>query len=435
MDMKTILLSASSLLLLASCGMGPWNTQVNGASVQLPRVTISNLLVASRAYDTIWITRSVSFSATYDSTAMFVDTARSQVRVIRLDGPGAPDTMPYRMGNGLSVAWLPIRSVDTVLHGATYRLEAHLVWDSSAAFCAGGKSPEWKVSDFHAQTYTPATYRLESVQAPAEALLPAVAAMGSAGLEAYPATSDTARARGLGQNALDSIRKGLPVYRALRDLDTVWYIRSAEACVSFNGTSNIRQDRAYLATQSLDLRTFGGLLELQRFDSTKARILDLITQALDNSLGRKFDSARYYQRGQWRYVDFLSAYQPNLPAWPGKLQIKNLDIGYTGVNVLYEYAMDTLYDSYLQGLGGGLKLPYTNIQGGGTGYFAGSAVDSIRLFVLNPTADTFQVQALRKTWCRSRITRMTDTLNGRKADSLWKAVRPPQCLDIDLPTP
>jgi hypothetical protein len=430
MNLKISIIGTS--LLLAACSMGPWNTQVGESTAHLPRVTLANLIVAGKAYDTMWITRSVSFDAKYDSSRIFVDTAKSWVRVIRLDGVGAPDTIPYALGRPLAVAWLPTKA-DTAAHGSRYRLEAHLRWDTASAFCAGEIAPEWTVSDFSAETYTPSIYHLGQISAPAEALLPAVAAAGKSGLAAYTTGSDSLTRWGFGQAAMDSIANGSPVYRHVKNGDSVWYIRSDESCIAFNGAPNIRQNRPYLVSQTIDKRSFGGLLERQRFDSTRSRILDPITQRLQNSTGQKFDSTRYYQRGQWRFVDFMESYQMDLPGWPDSLQLKNLDIGYTGLNVFYEYSMDSLYSPYINGLGGGLKLPFTNIRGGATGYFSGAAVDSVRLFVLSPTVDTFQVQSLRGAWCRRRLKRNNDSLQTIQPDSaeaIWIRTRPQQCFDI-----
>ncbi|HXP89835.1 MAG TPA: hypothetical protein VN931_02785, partial [Fibrobacteria bacterium] len=117
-------MSIPILLLAWSCSTGPWNTQPGGGAVALPRLIASNLVVAGRPFDTLWLQRSLLLNgATYDSTRSFVDTTRSWVRIIRT-GPGAPDTVPYHLAPPLAVVWLPSKPLDTAIHGASYRLEA-----------------------------------------------------------------------------------------------------------------------------------------------------------------------------------------------------------------------------------------------------------------------------------------------------------------------
>jgi hypothetical protein len=77
-------LSIPILLLAWSCSTGPWNTQPGGTVVALPRLIVSNLVVAGRPFDTLWLQRSLLLNgATYDSTRSFVDTVHSWVRIIR----------------------------------------------------------------------------------------------------------------------------------------------------------------------------------------------------------------------------------------------------------------------------------------------------------------------------------------------------------------
>ncbi|HXP90158.1 MAG TPA: hypothetical protein VN931_04415, partial [Fibrobacteria bacterium] len=211
-----------------------------------------------------------------------------------------------------------------------------------------------------------------------------------------------------------------------------------------NGTSIQRNDRAFLSPQTLDLPVFGGELAIQRFDSTRARILDPITQALHASAGQKSftskDSAGYYQPGQWRMIGFTDANPGGtLAYWPDTAQIKNLDIGYTGLNVFYAFAMDTLYAAFARGQSSTTNVPaYSNIQGC-YGYFSGAAVDSLSVYVQSPTADTFSVSALQYTYCLRKFNNVVDSLkkvqitNTDTIGADWIASRPRQCADFVPP--
>lgn len=404
--MRRELFLSLSLLLLAGCD-GPWNTEPGTSSGTLPRLTVSNLVVAGRGYDTIWLTRSLPLTGTYDSTRTFVDTARSWMRIIRMDGAGGPDTVDYHLAPPSAVAWFPGKASDRVLRGAHYRLEARIVWDSSAAWGNGATQKEWKTTTLSATTYTPSTYALgQSFQAPLEALFPQLAGFGFSAFVADTANAgmkDSLVRRNVTSRTIDSLRRGIPVFRSVNSGDTVWYVRSADAVTGLDGASSIRQDRAYLIPQTLDRAVFGGILSLQRFDTTRARILDPITAALNKSLGKStIDSADYYQKGGWRMNGFMEAYQSVLLYWPDRMQLANLEIGYTGRNVFYAYSMDTLYALHIKGLSNSnTALPYTNISGG-TGYFSGAAADSVSLYVMSPSADTFAVSALRDAWCRDK---------------------------------
>lgn len=414
-------LSLLSLLLVSAC-YGPWDMEPGTSTVTLPRLTVSNLVVAGRGYDTIWLSRSLSLTGTYDSTRTFVDTTHSYLRIIRLDGGGAPDTIAYHLAPPSAVAWVPEKPADTARHGAHYRLEARIVWDSSTAWGNGSTQKEWKTSTLSATTYTPSVFAQgRTFQAPLEALFPQLAGSGIAAF-----LSDTANAglkdsllrQNVTSATLDSLRQGLPVFRSIKSGDTIWYIRSADAVTGLDGASSVRQDRAFLIPQTLDRSVFGGILSLQRFDTTRARILDPITATLYKSLGKStIDSADYYQKGGWRMTGFTEAYQSVLLYWPSTLQLANLEIGYTGRNVFYAYSMDTLYALHLNGLSSSnTALPYTNIAGG-TGYFSGAAADSVSLYVMSPTADTFAVSDLRAAWCRDK--RKKSAKNGTSV--------PPEC--------
>jgi hypothetical protein len=442
-------LSIPILLLAWSCSTGPWNTQPGGNAIALPRLIASNLVVAGRPFDTLWLQRSLLLNgATYDSTRSFVDTVHSWVRIIRT-GPGAPDTVPYHLAPPLAVVWLPSKPLDTAIHGATYRLEAQITWDSTPNWGAGPTTPAWKVTQLVATTYTPRVFAQGPLlQAPLEALFPTLAASGNAAFQSWAAGTSTSTLDSLAKwnvtaSTLDSVGKGLAVYRPIHSGDTVWYIRSADPVVQ-NGTSIQRSDRAYLAPQTLDLPVFGGELAIQRFDSTRARILDPITKTLDATLGQTSfsskDSAGYYQPGQWRMIGFTDAYPGGtLAYWPDTAQIKNLDIGYTGLNVFYAFAMDTMYAAFARGQSSTTNVPaYSNIQGG-YGYFSGAAVDSVSVFVQSPTADTFSVAALQYTYCLRKFNNVVDSLkkvqitNTNTIGADWIASRPRQCADFVPP--
>jgi hypothetical protein len=440
-------LSVPLLLLLGSCSTGPWNTQPGGSAPSLPRLVASNLLVAGRPYDTLWLERTLPLNGlSYDSTRSFVDTVRSWVRIIRLTGPGSPDTVPYHLAPPLAVVWLPSKPQDSALHGEQYRLEARIVWDSSSDWGTGGAAPAWKVTQLLATTYTPKVFSQgPALQAPIEALFPSLAASGFASFRTWAAgntqpVQDSLARWNVTAATLDSVGKGLPVFRTIHSGDTVWYIRSSEQVSAADGTAIRRSDRAILAPQVLDLSVFGGELGLQRFDSTRARILDPITQAFNASSGRKtIDSANYYQPGQWRSLPFTAADAGGVAYWPDFVQLKNLDIGYTGLNVFYSFAVDTLYAAYQRGQSTSTNISaYTNIQGG-YGYFTGAAADSVRIFVQSPTADTFSVSALQHAYCFRKFGDVADSLKKLQISNVdtinadWIAKRPRQCVDFVPP--
>jgi len=413
-------LSLSLLFLVAACD-GPWNMEVGTSGASLPRLAVSNLVVAGRGYDTIWLTRSLALDGTYDSTRTFVDTARSWMRIIRTDGSAAPDTVDYHLAPPSAVAWLARKASDLALRGAHYRLEAHIVWDSAAAWGNGTAQKEWKTTTLSATTYTPSIYALgQSFQAPVEALFPQLAGSGFSAFVADTANAgmkDSLARRNVTSATIDSLRRGIPVFRSVNSGDTVWYVRSADAVTGLDGASALREERAYLIPQTVDRAVFGGVLCLQRFDTTRARILDPVTLKLYASLGGSIDSANYYQAGSWRTTGFVDAYDPSILYWPEKMQLANMNIGYTGRNVFYAYSMDTSYALHLNGLStSNTALPYTNISGG-TGYFSGAAADSVSLYVMNPSADTIAVSALRAAWCRDQRKR-----SARKGTSV-----PAQC--------
>jgi hypothetical protein len=399
-------LSLSLLFLAAGCD-GPWNMEVGTSSGTLPRLSVSSLVVAGRGYDTIWLTRSLALTGTYDSTRTFVDTGRSWMRIIRTDGSPAPDTVDYHLAPPSAVAWIPGKASDLAVHGTHYRLEAHIVWDSAAAWGGNGTAQkEWKTTTLSATTYTPSTYALgQSFQAPIEALFSQLAGSGFSAFVADTANAgmkDSLARRNVTSATIDSLRQGIPVFRSVNSGDTVWYVRSADAVTGLDGTSSLRQQRAYLISQTVERAVFGGVLSLQRFDTTRARILDPVTLKLYASLGGTIDSASYYEAGSWRMTGFTEAYQSGLLYWPERMQLANLDIGYTGRNVFYAYSMDTLYALHLNGLStSNTALPYTNISGG-TGYFSGAAADSVSLYLMNPSADTISVSALHGAWCRDK---------------------------------
>ena len=414
-------LSVPLLLLLGSCSTGPWNTQPGGNAPNLPRLVASNLVVAGQPYDTLWLNRTLGLNGVaYDSTRSFVDTVHSWMRIIRLTGPGAPDTMPYHLAPPSAVIWLPTNPLDSAILGAQYRLEAQIVWDSSANWGTGSGAPAWKVNQLSAITYTPKVFSQgPALQAPIEFLFPSLARSGYASFQTWAAgkaqsVQDSLARWNVTASTMDSVGRGLPVFRTIHTGDTVWYIRSSDQVSAADGTAIRRSDRAILAPQTLDLPVFGGELSLQRFDSTRARILDPITQAFDASLGKKnftsSDSARYYQPGRWRSLPFTAANAGGLAYWPDFVQLKNLDIGYTGLNVFYSFAVDTLYAAYLRGQSTTTNVPaFSNIHGG-FGYFTGAAQDSVRIFVRSPTADTFAVSALQDAFCFERFTKLRDSV-------------------------
>jgi len=114
-----------------------------------------------------------------------VDTTRSWVRIIRT-GPGAPDTVPYHLAPPLAVVWLPSKPLDTAIHGASYRLEAQITWDSTPNWGLGSTTPAWKVTHLEATTYTPNVFAQGPLlQAPLEALFPTLAGTGNAAFQTW----------------------------------------------------------------------------------------------------------------------------------------------------------------------------------------------------------------------------------------------------------
>jgi hypothetical protein len=136
-------------------------------------------------------------------------------------------------------------------------------------------------------------------------------------------------------------------------------------------------------------------------------------------------------------IGFTDAYPGGtLAYWPDTVQIKNLDIGYTGLNVFYAFAMDTSYAAFARGQSSTTNVPaYSNIQGG-YGYFSGAAVDSLSIYVQSPTADTFAVSVLLDAYCQDRLTKMVDSLQKVHVTdtaayvSDWISTRPNRCVDF-----
>lgn len=425
-DGLTASAAAMAVLTLIACN-GPWNMEPDDGPRD-PKLWVSMLLVADRPLDTLWVERPLLLDRMADPAASFIDTAASSLSVIE---PEAGDTLRFSPVPGKSAAWVAEDTSYRVGRGKRYLLDARLRWNASRDFPSGS---EWRTETLAAETRVPSTYALDSVaQAPIETLHPSLAV----GLPA--ASADRARAdvsyrnalydslntlpgvrslasRGVDGDAFAAYLEGYAVYRPIGREDTVHFIFDATPARENSGDALMRYSLPLFFSQHVDKRDFGGVILSQRFDSTRARIVNPMLKGIMASHGMDLDTASLYQRGSVRPQSIRAPYTSGMDGYPDTLRVSNLAWGYTGRTVMRAYAVDPLYYEYYKGLigsgaegGGGLGggssrpqnvLRYTNIRNG-EGYFAGAVADS---FAINVRAayDTIPVASLRETWLKDQ---------------------------------
>lgn len=410
--MKKYLLSAA--LLLASCN-GPWNMMADDYGAPSPRLWVSSFAVADRPFDTLWVERPQSLTESYDSTRAFVDTAATTIRVVRED---LPDTIVFHPIPGSAVAWLPAKNTP-VARGATYRLEAVVVWNTASNWASGGSTP--RRDSLVARTTVPRVYELvDYALAPIEAIAPwagEVAKVSEAPADRRAILEDLSAT----DATLDSVRANLPVYRPIRDGDSVWYLHDETKVTDITGANVARYYRNYLFAQKMDKSAWEGVLSVQGFDTTAQYILSPLSKEFLRSSGStKIDSNELYQKGSLRTLGLEepTTFGQDIPASVGELAdtlakfygtdirpwfLTNVYLGYTGRNVIRLYALDQNHYEYMSRLrnaGSSNALRWSNVANG-DGYFSSAAVDSFQIFV-RADRDTFSVQALHATWCRKQ---------------------------------
>ncbi len=405
MTKRTLLLSA--LLGLVGCN-GPWNMEPSDEPGGDPRLQLSFFAVGKRDFDTLWLERTQPLAQDYDSTRAFVEEAT--MLVSRVGDPS--DSVSYRPVPGSAVAWVPVRP-HRVAPGATYEFRASVLWNASREWPS---AKELRRTELSATTTVPSEWSIsDSVFAPLEALVPSLSVgmpINDSGWyakeldsllpgrrERYRITSAT----------LDSLRRGDMVMRRIFSGESVLYISGASRKVR-----NLAGQEVLLPYRDYKLNVkygdgFGGAFSVQRFDTSRAFIQNILQQQIRQTLGRtgyrSEDSARLFQPGDTRYYfGPMPASVSEMAGWPEVFLFSNLGIGYTGMNTLYIYATDSYYPNYnasLQGLAGGDRttIAYSNVKGA-SGYFSAALVDSFKLDVHVLATDTFSVRELRGAACR-----------------------------------
>jgi hypothetical protein len=410
--------------LLGGCLLGPWDLapQDQIAKVQLE---VSALLVQGKPFDTLWIERPLTFANGYDSSAAFIDSSASRVEVIRTDA-SPPETVSYRMSPIDTRAWLPVPgSPDTVRPAARYRLEARIRWDAAREF---PQAHAFRSDTLSAEAYVQRHYAIrDTAWVPLEALHPSLS-LGLPPALIGRALADAAALRrlydsleairplsriGVGPADLRTCLAGGLVMRPLAKGDTAFYIFDASKVPDPDPADPdpiSRYSRQWRFVQDLDKREFGGLALAYAYDTAGARILDPLARSLQNLLGtRKIDTARLYQPGDYRFLGLTDKAEPGASGYPDTLAWGNRNLDYTGRDVIYFYAVDSLYTEYQRaanpgfrfapGGGGGGRVPannavhFSNIRGG-DGYFSAAALDSFTVHLI-ALKDTIPVPILR----------------------------------------
>ncbi len=416
-------------LALSGCLLGPWNLtpQDQQAKVQ---IEVACMLVSGKPFDTLWLERPLDFNSAYDSTAAFIDTNASTVRIIRTDVTPRETTM-YSMSLPYTRAWLPRAPGAVARAGGKYRLEAFIRWDAARTY---PQTHAFQVDTLSAEAYIQARYHIrDTAYAPLEAMHPSLsqglsantasAALASdAGLSALYDSLDAIyplRNHGITQEDLSQYLKGYPVQKPLHRGDTAFYIFDASKVKDANpGNPDLisRYSRQWNFLQDLDKRQFGGLVASYMHDTLGNRILDPLNQALQAARGRtSIDSAQQYQQGQTRFLGLTGSVVAGNTAYPDTVAWGNRNLSYTGPDMIYFYGVDSLYAIYQRSLnsgftvslgggggGGGIGrgagnvVHFTNIEGG-DGYFSAAAVDSFPVF-LRAMQDTLPLPALHQAW-------------------------------------
>lgn len=399
---KTISLVAT-LLALASCD-GPWNTYPADYTAPDPQLRVSLFVVGGRNFDTLWLERTQPLSLTYDSTRSFVQSATIQV----VAAEGEAKVVDYHPVPGSAVAWVPDAPVKVVV-GMRYRLKAHVVWNADKNWPSAATI---QTTDLVADAKVPDSWSVDSVaQVPVENLIPELAAAADIGDGKVMMDSLEQRHPGMATRygftsaTFDSLRQGAPVFRDLHSGDSIWYIWDNLHMVTNPDGKQVKRAYRNLVFRQRPGPDFGGVFAVERFDPTRARILDPITKQFMVTVGQtrfeRDDSAEYFQPGDTRYAfGPYPAFAPDLFGWPDYYPFSNLTLGYTGANTIYFYSVEEQYILYQSGLENRPELAYSNVTGG-RGYFTAALVDSFSIYLQATGVDTFSVEALRGTACRN----------------------------------
>ncbi|GEM_PF-892283 len=417
----------SASLFLSGCLLGPWNLTTQDATAKV-QLEVALMLVQGRPFDTLWIERPLTFANGYDSSAAFIDSTASNVLVIRTD-VSPPETVVYRMSSANTRLWLPRpekTGKDTVRQGGRYRFAAELSWDAAREY---PRLHEMRLDSLSAVTYVQRHYAIrDTAWAPIESLHPALS-LGLPADKAANALGDSAALDRL-YDSLEAIHslsrlnvsrselrlylEGGLVMRPLKRGDTAYYIFDATKVADPNPANPdpiSRYSRQWRFIQDLDARDFGGLSASYAYDTAQARILDPLTRSLQGIFNKgKVDTARLYQPGHTRFLGVTGKADPGVKGYPDTLAWGNRNLNYTGRDVIYFYAVDSLYVEYqrafnptfsvsLGGDGGGNNrrtannsVHFSNIQGG-DGYFSAAAVDSFTVHLI-ALKDTIPVSIL-----------------------------------------
>lgn len=395
------------LLGLVACD-GPWNTMPADYVEPAPSLRVSLFVVGGRTFDTLWLERTQPLAVDYDSTRAFVESA--DIRIVAADD--GSEVVRYAPAAGSAVAWVP-QSPVTALAGKGYRLTARVVWNADKNW-PRGKTID--TTELEAFAKVPASWSVDQIaQVPVENLIPALAAGGSLAdttlLDSLERQHPGAVAKWrLTSDALDSLRKDIPVFRPLPSGDSIWYIYDDKNVVT--NPDGKRVERAYrnLLFRQRPGPDFGGVFTVGRFDPNGARLEDPISRAFRTTTGNldfgQEDSARFYQPGDTRYAfGPYPAFAPDIFGWPAIYPFSNLTLAYTGRNTIYFYSVEqqyVVYQSQLsrQAQGDPTALPYSNVKNA-KGYFTAALVDSFVIHLrATPGVRAFSVPALRETACR-----------------------------------
>jgi hypothetical protein len=383
------------------------------------KLHVSCLLVRDRPLDTLWIDRPLTFKHAYNPEKGFIDTSSSKVMIIR-SFPSPPETTLYAQSAANTRAWLPVSDTAPLVEsGARYRLSASIRWNAAASYPSG---EEFRVDTLSAETYVQSVFSIpDTVSAPLEFLHPSLAAGLPTGsvekarkdpdgylntlYDSVNGLPEPGSLEKLGVSKPDFLEylNGEPILRPVRSEDTLNYIWDPTEVVDIGGGPIKRYFRGLSIEQNIDPEQYGGLIIIQKFDSTRAYINNPIDQDLEYKITPgKIDTPAYYQKGTTRVQEVLAKAIPDKLGYPRILKESNLLFAYTGRNVLYYYAVDSLYYEYYRrylAAGSNTQLNYSNVENG-DGYFTGAALDSLA-FVLTSARDTIPVQVLRKAWLES----------------------------------
>lgn len=406
--MKSFILFATSILLLSSCD-GPWSMSPAEYTPPDPQLNLSLFVVGGRDFDTLWLERTQPLELKYDSTRVFVQSADIQV----VSADDGTVLVKYSPVPGSAVAWVPQSQVKAVA-GKKYRLNAHVVWNADKNWPSGVST---KTTDLVAEAKVPESWSVDKTAlVPIENLIPALAAGADvtdsltllAPLEAeHPGTLAK---WSMTSAMLDSLRSDKPVFRTMHSGDTIWYISDNEHVVTNPDGKQVKRAYRQILLRQHPSTDFGGVFAVERWDVNRAYVLDPLTKEARRTFGmgdiKQDDSASFYQPGNTRYgYGPYPAYLPDLFGWPNIYPFSNLTLSYTGPNMLYIYSVQEDYVIYQsqraqQAQGSNTAPPFTNVKGGG-GYFAAALVDSFLFNLSVSGTDTFTVQSLRGSACRS----------------------------------